>query len=195
VFQADVTVPDNTQFEVGERFVKTWCIRNTGSCKWGRGYNWTFIEGEQMGAPSSVAVPETRNGEDVEISVELVAPMDEGQYRGYWQMCVNETECFGDSVYVQIMVVGSPTLKPSDVTATEWEGVYTGMPADDVLRLHPREEMTGEPEQIGSDSEGLVVRWAYPSAYLTFARRYGECPEGVAGSECYCYRVVEIELR
>jgi hypothetical protein len=69
------------------------------------------------------------------------------------------------------------------------------MTADDVLRIHPKEEMSEETEVLGSDSEGLIVRWTYPGAYLTFAIRDGECSEGVYSSSCHCYRVIEIQLR
>jgi hypothetical protein len=87
------------------------------------------------------------------------------------------------------------TSGSAGATVSEWEGVYIGMPADDVLWVHPREETTEAPETIDQDSEGLVVRWSYPGAYLILARRWGECPLGVDESRCYCYRVMEIYLR
>jgi hypothetical protein len=146
-----------------------------------------------MGGPDSVAVPDTPSGESLEISVEIVAPGEEGQHRGYWQMCVNETECFGDRVYVQIVSVGPATVEPGTTTVTEWEGVHIGMPADDVLRIHPQSEATEDPVTLGEDSEGLVVRWSYPGAYLIFALREGEGTDSLGMSKCY--RVVEIQLR
>jgi hypothetical protein len=75
----------------------------------------------------------------------------------------------------------------------EWEGVYIGMPADDVLKIHPKSETTEEPVQLGTDSEGLVVRWSYPGAYLIFAIREGEGTDSLGLSKCY--RVIEIQLR
>jgi hypothetical protein len=111
-FQADITVPDNTKIEAGQPFIKTWSILNTGTCNWGPGYRLFFIEGEQMGGPESVSLPDTPAGESAEISVELVAPVAGGQHRGSWQICVNETECFGDMVYVQIISVPPPTATP-----------------------------------------------------------------------------------
>jgi hypothetical protein len=112
-FQADVTIPDNTQIELGQSFVKTWRIRNTGTCDWQVGYRFAFADGEAMSGPDAVEVPETPAGESAEISVELVAPMEDGQYRSYWQMCVNESDCFGDRVYVQII-----SFDPSKPTPT-----------------------------------------------------------------------------
>lgn len=108
-FESDVTVPDNTKLESGQRFVKTWRIRNTGTCDWGGGYRFVFADGDQMGGPDAVDVPDTPAGESTEISVELNAPRKEGQHRGYWQICVNEAECFGERFYVQIISQPAPT--------------------------------------------------------------------------------------
>jgi hypothetical protein len=113
-----VTVPDNTEFAVGQRFTKTWRIKNTGTCEWGPGYRLTFIDGDRMDAPEVVTIPETAPGESAEVSVPLVAPSQSGQHRGDWRICVND-ECFGDTVYLQI-ISQSPTATPeSTSTSTE----------------------------------------------------------------------------
>lgn len=67
---------------------------------------------------------------------------------------------------------------------SKWEGVTIGMPADDVLLIHPKSETIAEPEVIGEDDEGTAVRWSYPEAYLIMARWEQD--------EVYCYRVREI---
>jgi hypothetical protein len=82
---------------------------------------------------------------------------------------------------------------PTPATVLEWEGIYIGMPADDVLKIHPQSEATEEPVVLGNDSEGLVVRWSYPGAYLIFALREGEGTDSLGMSKCY--RVIEIQLR
>lgn len=86
-----------------------------------------------------------------------------------------------------------PTATPAPVTVLEWEGVYIGMPADDVLKIHPKSETTEDSLVLGNDSEGLIVRWSYPGAYLTFAKREGEGTDSLGMSKCY--RVIEIQLR
>ncbi|MBC7228016.1 MAG: hypothetical protein H5T61_12435, partial [Thermoflexales bacterium] len=42
---ADVTVPDNTAFAPGIPFVKTWRVRNSGTCAWEPGTKLVFISG------------------------------------------------------------------------------------------------------------------------------------------------------
>jgi hypothetical protein len=117
-YQADVTIPDNTRVEVGERFTKTWLIKNTGTCNWEPGYRLAFSDGDDMGAPDSVPVPYTAPGEDAEVSVELVAPQEPGRCRAEWQMCVNVDNCFGDTVYVQVISELHPTDIP-EFTSSE----------------------------------------------------------------------------
>jgi hypothetical protein len=191
-FLADVTIPDDTIFETGQPFTKTWRIRNTGTCDWGAGYTFSYLEGEQMNASDSVTVPTTTSGESTEITVAFVAPAQLGTHRSTWQICTNEIECFGDKVYVQIVSASAEAVTAGSAV-TEWEGVHIGMPADTVLKIHPKSETTEPPVVLGHDSRGLIVRWSYPSAYLTFAMRDGEGTDSLGMS--ICYRVIEIQLR
>jgi len=84
-FVEDVTIPDNTNFEKGESFTKTWKLQNSGTCDW-KNYTVAFHSGERMNAPDSVAVPDTAAKSDVEISVDLVAPSVDGQYLGSFEL-------------------------------------------------------------------------------------------------------------
>jgi len=111
VFQRDVTIPDKTRIETGQPFTKTWRVRNTGTCSWGPGYRLTFVGGDRMGGIES-PVPVTPAGKNADISVTLVALVEEGTYRGNWRICVNELECFGDVLYVEIISIASHTPGP-----------------------------------------------------------------------------------
>jgi hypothetical protein len=85
VFVEDVTVPDNTRLEAGKEFTKTWKLQNTGSCTW-TGYTVAFVSGDNMDAPETVPVPETEMSSTVEVSVDLVAPSDDGAYTGNFEL-------------------------------------------------------------------------------------------------------------
>ncbi len=139
-FQADVTIPDNTKVESGQPFTKTWRVRNTGTCTWGPGYSLAIVDGEQMGGSNVLDIPTTDTGKEAEISVILIAPTEEGTYRGNWQMCVSGRECFGQEVYVQIVShdprapatpdATEPTATPDVAGATVWleyEGQRVGV--------------------------------------------------------------------
>jgi hypothetical protein len=108
-FVADVTIPDNTPLAPGESFVKTWRVQNSGSCPWSPEYLLTFAEGDQMGGPSAVPLPQMVDpGGEVEISVNLTAPAEAGSYRGDWLLQSPDGTTFGSrgdfAFYVQVVV-------------------------------------------------------------------------------------------
>ncbi|MFN2145955.1 MAG: NBR1-Ig-like domain-containing protein, partial [Anaerolineales bacterium] len=87
-FVDDVNIPDGTEFLPGESFTKTWRIRNEGSCSWNSDYDVVFDDGDAMGADPSTQISkaDVAPGKEVDISVEMVAPTEEGTYRGTWQL-------------------------------------------------------------------------------------------------------------
>lgn len=82
---ADVTVPDETPIKAGEKFVKTWRVRNSGETTWGPGYVLAFFGDDKMGGPDSVPLPNAKPGETVEVSVTLTAPDKPGLRRSTWK--------------------------------------------------------------------------------------------------------------
>jgi large repetitive protein len=86
-FVADATIPDGTIVAPGTSFVKTWRLKNVGSCTWTTSYSAVFTGGDQMGAPAVVNLPySVAPGATVDISVNLVAPTGNGHYRGNWKL-------------------------------------------------------------------------------------------------------------
>jgi len=85
VLLADVSYPDHTRLTAGEKFTKTWKLQNTGTCTW-TGYTAAFVSGDKMAAPDSVPVPETQAKATVEVSVDLVAPSQDGAFTGSFEL-------------------------------------------------------------------------------------------------------------
>jgi uncharacterized protein YkwD len=85
LFVEDVTYPDNARLDAGEPFTKTWKFKNNGNCQW-TGYTIAFVSGDRMGAPESVEVPETEPQSEVAVSVELLAPSEDGAYTGIFEL-------------------------------------------------------------------------------------------------------------
>ncbi|GAB4463249.1 MAG: hypothetical protein Kow0031_41380 [Anaerolineae bacterium] len=109
LYVADVTIPDDTPLAAGEPFVKTWRVRNSGDCTWGNGYQLLFAEGNQMSGPAAVPLPQTvPPGNEVELSVSLVAPATPGTHRGDWLLQAPDGSTFGSNgdfaFYLQIVV-------------------------------------------------------------------------------------------
>jgi uncharacterized protein YkwD len=118
VFVEDVTVPDNTRIEAGEKFTKTWKLQNTGSCIW-TDYTIAFVSGDQMDAADSVPVPETEVSSTVEVSTDLLAPEEDGAYTGNFELRNAEGEVvplgIEKSFWVKI-VVGDEMPSASEQT-------------------------------------------------------------------------------
>jgi hypothetical protein len=120
----DVTIPDDTLMEPGEAFTKIWRLQNVGSCTWTLYYSAAFFYGDRMDAPPIVpfsqAVPP---GSEVEIAVEMVAPLTPGTYQGNWKLSNAEGVLFGIGpngdapfwvrIIVSATLPGTPTITPS----------------------------------------------------------------------------------
>jgi hypothetical protein len=104
VFLEDITIPDETEVKAGQRFTKTWKVKNTGACDWTRAYSLRYGFGDRMGGLisylDSIVTPEG----EAEISVALVAPQRPGAYRGYWVLYDNNGYTFGEYLSVIIVV-------------------------------------------------------------------------------------------
>jgi hypothetical protein len=116
---SDVTIPDGTVMQPEEVFVKTWSLRNTGTCGWTTAYAIDFVSGKAMDGVITYMPQAVDPGGTVEISVGLAAPSTPGTYIGYWRLKNADGTFFGDLVYVQIVVPGSggtsePTAEITD---------------------------------------------------------------------------------
>jgi photosystem II stability/assembly factor-like uncharacterized protein len=119
-FVSDVTVPDGTLFSPGTTFIKTWRLKNSGTCTWTNAYKLVFYSGEQMSAPTSVNVPwSVSSGQTVDLTVNMVAPSRAGSYRGYWILANASGVLFG---------IGADASKPIwvDVNVTGPSPIDTG---------------------------------------------------------------------
>jgi len=104
IWVADVTVPDGTELTPGQDFVKTWRIRNTGSCTWGTGYTVIYAFGERMSGVAEPLTGAVAPGEEAEVSVRLKAPDATGQYSSTWRMANASNFPFGENFFVLIVV-------------------------------------------------------------------------------------------
>ncbi len=127
-FITDVTVPDGSVFQPGAAFVKTWRLKNTGTCNWTSAYGLAFISGDPLGATSSVSIPATAPGQQADISLDMNAPTTPGHYRGYWMLKDAQGNKFGLGInadqpfWVDINVSGAPTTQPTPGTGLMLQG-------------------------------------------------------------------------
>ncbi len=96
-FVDDVTIPDGTEISAGQSFVKTWRIKNTGTCTWNSSYSVVFFDKNSMGGPASfqLTAGTVAPGETVDLSVTLKAPDTTGTYEGDWKLRNGNNVLFG----------------------------------------------------------------------------------------------------
>jgi hypothetical protein len=132
-YVSDITIPDGTVVSPGQSFTKTWRVQNTGTCNWTTSYVLGFITGETMEGEATVLTSDVYSGNQIDISVSMVAPTTTGTYVGYWKLQNSAGTSFGETLYVQIKVVEStststPTMTNTPTSTTEVTSTPTSAP-------------------------------------------------------------------
>ena len=105
VATVDVNIPDGTTMAPGQDFVKTWKVKNNGSCPWGAGYRLVYAGyADDMSGQFQPLTEVVQPGQEVELSVQFTAPDDVGEYLSAWQMSNPAGVTFEDIIYVKIIV-------------------------------------------------------------------------------------------
>ena len=131
-FVEDRSYPDNTEVSAGTAFVKTWRLKNTGSCTWNSSYSLVFDSGDAMGAPASLQLTTgtVSPGELIDVSVTLRAPDSTKTYQGYWKLRNGAGVVFGigssgqSAFWVKVKVVNATTPTPVGTTTPEPSGIF-----------------------------------------------------------------------
>ncbi len=117
-FIRDVTFEDNSRLKSGQRFTKVWEVMNVGTCTWSRDYSLVFSSGDSLGGvPRKPIGIEVKPGATIQISIDLVAPKNSGQYQGNWVLEDDQGLLFGtglgrnDYLWVAIIVGGSDRIR------------------------------------------------------------------------------------
>ena len=135
----DVTVPANTVFTPGVAFVKTWRVRNDGTCTWGRPEDalrsMVLVGGTRLGAPETVAIPAgIAPGFTADLSINFTAPAAPGTYLSEWKLRAEPNTLVGVGpggaapLAVQIVVTTTTTLlRPNAVFHVPRVGAAPGI--------------------------------------------------------------------
>jgi hypothetical protein len=112
----NLTAPPTVQ--PGQAFVKSWRIKNVGTCVWTPQYQLAFNYGNtEQSAMGGAPTPLTKNvnpGETYDLNLNLVAPKDPGTYTAVWNLHNAQDVPFGESLWVAVTVPGTPTtIKPA----------------------------------------------------------------------------------
>jgi hypothetical protein len=110
------TIPDDTQFSLGEAFTKSWTFKNIGTCTWNTNYTLVFASGEAMGGSASVKFAKSvAPGDQISVVVPLKAPSTAGTFSATWKLQANDATQFGQ-VTVRIKVISAAFVVTSVFT-------------------------------------------------------------------------------
>jgi uncharacterized protein YkwD len=131
-FVTDVTIPDGSNLTPGFSFTKTWRLMNAGNCTWTTAFKLVYAGGDLMGAVGAVPFPhDITPGEQVDITLELIAPQQPGTYQGYWMLKNAQGQVFGigpnadDAFWVKIVVPSSRDITTTAITAKSTQTITT----------------------------------------------------------------------
>jgi len=131
----DVTIPDGSVFLPNKDFVKTWRIKNVGTCTWNTGYAVVYYNGDQMGAPAATQLlGNVAPGATVDLSVNMKSPGTNGNYHGDFMLRSDAGLIFGTGsaynapIYAEIKV-SSIMLMPTFI----FSGVFEVLPLEHVV--------------------------------------------------------------
>lgn len=153
-FVLDVTLPDGAELQPAQQLTKTWRMRNSGSAPWapsGGDLLLLHVGGDQLAAKpvTRLACQPPGPGQEVDVSVDLVAPSQPGRYVGYFRLAeegVERHQRFGQRVWASILV---PPPAPTQARA----------PADEERLMKERSET------LASYTEVVGLK-ALPEQYL-----------------------------
>jgi polar amino acid transport system substrate-binding protein len=129
---ADLTYDDQGMksppvLKPGQKFTKTWRVRNSGTCAWQPDFYLDFVSGTRMNGQPVKVGKTVAVGATADLSVNLVAPTAPGTYQGIWQMRDNQGVAFGERIWVGITVPGAPptptpmpALPPADMQISQF---------------------------------------------------------------------------
>ena len=86
-FVSDVKTPDGTVFHPGDPVVKTWRLKNEGSCAWTTDYKLVFNRGYNFLGVKSINLAKTvAPGESANLSLTFSAPDTLGTFVSFWDL-------------------------------------------------------------------------------------------------------------
>jgi len=118
-FVSDVTVEDGTNVNPGQSLVKIWKMRNESTVAWPENTRLAFVGGDKLANVEAVAVPAVEPGAEVDIAVDMIAPVKPGRYVGYWRLVAPDGSRFGQRVWVDVTVIPPEVVETTSPAVTE----------------------------------------------------------------------------
>ncbi|MCA9875109.1 MAG: hypothetical protein KC441_15675, partial [Anaerolineales bacterium] len=166
-FLADVTMPDDAEVQPGYRFTKTWQVRNTGRRVWGPDFKLKFVGGLPMTDVLEHPLPLTVPGDEVTISVPMIAPTTSGTHTGDWRLVDERERPFGEVLYVRIGVPGRAAEREAV------DDVAYRAPSGSIVRPISQRDPRWADMRLGYSGPTMSQRGSLLACYAMLARAFG----------------------
>lgn len=133
-FIADLNLDDDNMqnphdIPPGQPFTKGWRIQNNGTCTWDSNYKIVYASGNtpqsQMGGQPTAIVGTVVPGQQYDMYVNFVAPLQPGIYQGFWNMSNPQNVTFGNRIWVGISVPSPATPTPATTQTPNPSIIFT----------------------------------------------------------------------
>ena len=132
------TIPDGTIFKPGEKFTKTWEIKNTSTCVWDTTYKIVFWDGNLLGGSYVYNLPQiVAPDQTLPISLLMTAPTDAATYTSKWMLQTPDNIKFGVGQYntpfyaeIAVSASSAPNYAVTDVDYKLVQDPPSGCPAN-----------------------------------------------------------------
>lgn len=95
-FISDVSIPDGSSLTPDTDFVKTWRVKNTGTCIWDQRYSLVFTDGTLFSSYDRLALPfVVAPGQSIDLSLDMTSPIYPGAYESDWKFQAPNGSKFG----------------------------------------------------------------------------------------------------
>jgi len=201
-FVKDITIPDNTVIERGEKFTKIWRVRNIGTCTWTPAFQVVLAGGNPLSWSRVDVVDIVPPDEETEIKVEILSPEVPGTYQAWWQLTDESGKPFGASYYA-LFEAPRPATEIPGHGVVEGQISYPagGMPAMTIyfIRTDGSQRFALETEQGWTH----YVNELPTGEYYVFARVQGDESDSgggyteaaVCGLTCEDHSLVEVVIK
>jgi hypothetical protein len=131
-------IPDGMIFKPGERFTKTWEIKNTSLCVWDTNYKIVFWNGNLLGGAYYYNLPQkVAPGQTAPISLQFIAPSDPSVYVSEWMLQTPDNINFGVGQYsapfyakIEVSNAAKPNYSIEAIDFTLIQDPPSGCPAN-----------------------------------------------------------------
>jgi hypothetical protein len=137
-FMGDLGTQNGLSLNPGDKFTKTWQLKNTGTCPWTDTFTITYWSGDMFGADTTKIRAKLPPGGVLNISLPMIAPNASGTVSSSWRMATDDGHFFGTVLTAIIVLPGG---------GTSTGGCYSAVLAGDIstpngAKLSPGEAFT-----------------------------------------------------